>query len=210
MKAKILGAKVPAVALAASLALLVATAPRSSGDQPAPQKETIPAGYKVIEEDILVLTNAEPSFAPAATYLGPTTSYWLGGIVPYEFDANVTAENRNAMLAAMDEWQAVANVQFLPRSVEWDYVHIQASTVNNSPVGRQGFEQVMNITSWGNRFIMGHELGHTLGFWHEQSRGDRDQYIRVETANIQAGAAFNFDLHNEANHYGPYDFDSVM
>ena len=32
-----------------------------------------------------------------------------------------------------------------------------------------------------------HEFLHTLGFFHEQSRPDRDTYVRVITENIQPG-----------------------
>ncbi len=32
-----------------------------------------------------------------------------------------------------------------------------------------------------------HEFLHALGFYHEQSRGDRDQYVFVNFANIQKG-----------------------
>lgn len=37
-----------------------------------------------------------------------------------------------------------------------------------------------------------HEIGHALGLWHEQSRPDRDRYVRVLTENIKDGAATNF------------------
>ena len=61
--------------------------------------------------------------------------------------------------------------------------------------------------------IIMHELLHTLGFFHEQSRPDRDSYVRVNYANIWPGYGSNFDKYNNTvvdTLNTPYDYTSVM
>lgn len=166
----------------------------------------IPPGYMLIEGDIIVPV----FFYTSSTWGGTGWRLWSANTVPYLFAPSVTTAHRAAMLAAMDEWQAVTAVTFTPRTSQSDYLYIQNATVNSSFVGRVGGRQVINIFNWDFRFIMAHELGHALGYWHEHTRTDRDTYVQVNDANMQLGEEDNFDTHPGQLAYGPYDFDSVM
>jgi len=138
------------------------------------------------------------------------TSTWPNGEVPYEFNVNVTPAERSAMLVAMADWEAVANIDFRPRNGETTYIHIQDDTVNSSPVGCSSGEHTIKIFNWNYEFIMAHELCHALGFWHTQSRPDRDTYVTIHLDRIPDDKEHNFDKHTDAHTYGTYDFDSVM
>ena len=56
-----------------------------------------------------------------------------------------------------------------------------------------------------------HEIGHTVGLWHEQCRSDRDDYIRIVTDNIDPKSIHNFDKHfTDGDDVGKYDYCSIM
>lgn len=56
-----------------------------------------------------------------------------------------------------------------------------------------------------------HEIGHAVGFWHEQSRPDRDEYIQILTNNVLHGAISNFQIQKQINSLGiGYDYNSIM
>lgn len=55
-----------------------------------------------------------------------------------------------------------------------------------------------------------HEIGHAIGFFHEQSRSDRDNHITVLFENMDAQMRGQFEKQDDMNFTVPYDFSSVM
>ena len=58
-----------------------------------------------------------------------------------------------------------------------------------------------------------HEMLHAAGFWHEQSRPDRDQHVSILWENISPGREDNFARYSRAEVSTlslPYDTQSVM
>ena len=75
-------------------------------------------------------------------------------------------------------------------------------------------ERILNLLPVCNSVgIAEHEIGHAIGFWHEQSRPDRDSYVTILNGNIQPGQESQFMKRqaNQVNSLGVgYDYGSIM
>ena len=67
-----------------------------------------------------------------------------------------------------------------------NYIHIRSLYGCYSNVGMIGGKQELSLRAGGCTFMgtAAHELIHALGFYHEQSRADRDNYLRVFYENV--------------------------
>lgn len=81
-------------------------------------------------------------------------------------------------------------------------------------IGRVGGRQRISLgNGCGTIGVTIHEMMHALGFFHEQSRRDRDSYIQIMWQNIPGRVRYNFEKyrHGQAQTLGQsYDKKSVM
>ena len=184
-------------------------------------------GYAVVENDILLTAlpqSSKPSKyhdrpAPQAMILLRLGGFrWPDGIVPFSFAPTLPPQNQLAILDAMMTWEKVTKVRFVELSQNnadkySDYL-LFISTDNlkcSSFVGRQGGPQIIFLGPNCATMNVAHELGHALGLWHEQSRNDRDQYIKILWENIDEDYRYNFNQHiNDGEDFGNYDYQSIM
>ena len=83
---------------------------------------------------------------------------------------------------------------------------------SSSSVGKQGGIQTITLPvgCQSHRTIL-HEIGHSIGFWHEQSRPDRDGYLTLLRDNIVPEWIGQFDVRTNVDYQGEhYDYGSVM
>ncbi|XP_065059026.1 zinc metalloproteinase nas-4-like [Rhopilema esculentum] len=139
---------------------------------------------------------------------------WKDAIVPYVIDPSVGRVTRRAIALAFIEFHRSTCLWFTPRKNETDYIRIVKGEGCYSKVGRQGGEQLVSLGDGcaGRKNVL-HELMHAIGFFHENSRYDRDSFVKVLWWNIIYGAEKNFLTYNHGiidTLRMPYDIHSLM
>ncbi|GMT33400.1 hypothetical protein PFISCL1PPCAC_24697, partial [Pristionchus fissidentatus] len=139
-------------------------------------------------------------------------------VIPYKFKKGFPKDKRSIITQSIALWKARTCIKFRPATkadknvVEFNH----NSTGCSSSVGMEGGIQTVNL---GPKCFtvtnVAHELSHTLGTLHVQSRSDRDAYITVDTKNIAKGHAHNFMKDPQSfgktdNYAIPYEFGSMQ
>ncbi|XP_073423357.1 embryonic protein UVS.2-like isoform X2 [Dendrobates tinctorius] len=133
-------------------------------------------------------------------------------IVPYNFSAPYNDNQRKLFQSAMDEYELLTCVRFVPRKEETSFINFGSGNGCHSIIGRSGGKQAVGLDMYGcmYRATIQHELNHVLGFVHEHMRSDRDSYVTIMYQYISPGYAPNFNKANTNNLGLEYDYSSVM
>lgn len=172
----------------------------------------------IFEGDILIPRSGGRGGAVTTS----TSARWPNSKMPYVIASG--HPKRADILWAINHISTSTNVCIVPRTTESDYVEFiyTPGICGLSFIGKTGGRQVIEIGDRCGSKTKGsttHEIMHALGFYHEQSRDDRDTYITVNGSNITSGNAHNFRKYNQSwYHYfwpegrnmGNYDYGSIM
>ncbi|CAH1794671.1 unnamed protein product [Owenia fusiformis] len=152
---------------------------------------------------------------------------WANGVVPFVIHSEFPSAVRTRILDGINTLnrqtaiggRACLNIR--PRTNERDYILVRRLQGCFSRIGRSGGAQTLSIGRGCERIgTVMHEFLHALGFYHEQSRSDRDNFVTINWSNIRRGTEGNFrklavgriDLlgtnynYNSVMHYGAYAF----
>uniref|UniRef100_A0A3B3DVK8 Metalloendopeptidase n=2 Tax=Oryzias melastigma TaxID=30732 RepID=A0A3B3DVK8_ORYME len=134
---------------------------------------------------------------------------WTDGIIPYTISVEL-ANRRSEIEEAFAMIMRATCIRFQERTYENNYLDIKDGDGCASYVGCSGGAQPVYFGSTCSAGNLCHELVHAVGMYHEHTRFDRDQFIKVVWDNIKPGKQGNFDVKMGNTLNLPYDFGSIM
>ncbi|XP_059557482.1 meprin A subunit alpha isoform X1 [Myotis daubentonii] len=163
------------------------------------------AGLDLFQGDILLRNSRNGLRDPNTRWKFP---------IPYILADNLELNAKGAILYAFEMFRLRSCVDFKPYEGESSYIIFQQFEGCWSEVGDQHVGQNLSIGQrCDHKAIIQHEILHALGFYHEQSRTDRDDYVEIWWDEIIPGHQHNFNTYDDSfitDLNTPYDYESLM
>ncbi|XP_066215351.1 meprin A subunit alpha [Saccopteryx leptura] len=163
------------------------------------------SGLDLFQGDILLRNSRNGLRDPNARWTFP---------IPYILADNLELNAKGAILYAFEMFRLKSCVDFKPYEGESSYIIFQQFDGCWSEVGNQHVGQNLSIgPGCDYKAIIEHEILHALGFYHEQSRTDRDDYVKIWWDEIRPGFQHNFNTYRDdfiTDLNTPYDYESLM
>ncbi|XP_064596644.1 zinc metalloproteinase nas-36-like [Liolophura sinensis] len=144
------------------------------------------------------------------------TQHWPNAIVHYKITrADFTPITLDTIAEAIAMWEKDTCIRFVESNKRFfqPHVNFRKGSGCSSAIGVSPHGQFISIGDGCESIgIISHEIGHALGFYHEQSRPDRDRYVDIAKDNIRSDplqfAKIDWDAGMTLGI--PYDYASVM
>lgn len=140
---------------------------------------------------------------------------WQEKTIPYSIQPGVFSKrDLREIQMAMDEWSNYTCLQFVEHTSQISFLGIGNATGCFSFYGSfEGMTSLGLAKGCRKKGIIVHEIGHTIGFVHEQARPDREMYVDVLWENVDPLMYNQFAYYDKdsVNTYNvSYDYGSVM
>mmetsp|Transcript_21806 Transcript_21806/g.26705 ORF Transcript_21806/g.26705 Transcript_21806/m.26705 type:complete len:572 (-) Transcript_21806:425-2140(-) len=133
-------------------------------------------------------------------------------ITPKDFDTDEMQQIEEALQELEAQTGCLSFVKKSSETTNYIWFKRQGNVCQSSNVGtRDGTVFITLGKSCMTEGIIVHEVMHTLGFFHEHTRVDRDLFVTINFDNILPGSIRQFNIIQAADTLdSPYDYGSVM